>query len=221
MRYEDLRRRLETWSVDRLVDLVMDLAQSDWELHRRIDRHVIAREDPDATSASLRGAIDLALAVRFVEWDEVASFVTRLDAVVADIAAFGRDHPAPALELLRYFVVKLPSVFDNVHGEDELSQVCEDLAAQSVKLASRAGLPLRGAVEPLLRAYGDDGYGYFDRVPEAVARELREAPEDVRAELADCAMEVAGETRDSHVAKRLEGWARQMRADGGRMEGRR
>lgn len=212
LRAEELRRRLASWSVDRLVDLVMDLAQSDWDLHVRVDRHVRAREDPAATARALWRAIDLTLLTGPVEWHAVSTFITGLDVALADVVAFGREHPADAMALLHHLLAGLPAVFDGFGGEDELACFCEELAERSVEVAARGGLPLRESLEPLLRAFVEDTYGHFEKIPDALARALTRVPGAARAELYGCAMQLAGDARSSLVAETLESFAAQTRA---------
>lgn len=207
MRLEALRALLSSWSTDRLVNLVMDLVASDWELHRRIDRLVVGAADPEEAARSLEVAMHHALAVHSVEWDQVDAFVSKLDCIVGDIAAFGRDEPRRAIQLLLAFVAALPRVFEAVHGEDELSSVCEDLATKAVSLATRVDAPMSDTVEPLLRAFLDDGYGYFDRVPGTLAGLLAKLPISARRELAASVLRIAGDAKNTRGAETLEGLA--------------
>lgn len=217
MGYDELRARLRAWPAERLVDLLVDLAQSDWELHTRIDRLLAGRDAPEATALALRASIDRALAVHSVEWNAVSLFIAGLDVVVADLLAFGREHPAPALDLLRYFITALPRVFDAVQGEDELAVFADHLAAESLRLAVRAGLPLQELVEALLHTYIADQYGYLEHVPDVLGRELANALGPDGMDLSALVLQITGDARNSYQAENLEKLAAAMQDDARRV----
>lgn len=206
-----LRAQLEAWPRERLLDFAVERLLVDPELRRLLARPEGASGAESALSRQLRQSIDEAVAVRYVDWREVPSYIGRLERLLGDIRSFAEGYPAEGVAVLRYFVRTLPRVFDSVADEDELALFCAQLARVTLGLASRVAGAARAVAEELLTAYVADEHGRFVEVPELLVE--AELAADVRREVVARAEALALQvTRtDSHRARELGSLAVRLR----------
>jgi hypothetical protein len=206
-----LRAQLESWPRERLLDFAVERLLVDPELRRLLARPEGPPGTEAALSRQLRRSIDEAVAVRYVDWREVPSYIGRLERLLGDIRSFAEGYPAEGVSVLRYFLKTLPRVFDSVADEDELALFCAQLARVTLGLASKVAGAAREVAGELLTAYVADEHGRFAEVPELLVE--AELAADVRREVAARAEALALQvTRtDSHRARELGSLAARLR----------
>lgn len=185
----EIRSRLASWPQERLLDFAVERFMADPELLHALDRAEALPGAEAALSRDLRRAIDGALGVRYVDWQEVPGYIARLERLLGDIRSFAEGYPPEGISVLRYFVKSLPRVFDSIADEDELARFCRALVQVELAFASKVAGVLSDVVQELLAVYVADTYGRFEEVPELLAE--AELSGEVRREVAAIAEAIA------------------------------
>lgn len=206
-----LRAQLESWPRERLLDFAVERLLVDPELRR-----VLAGQRDPATadvvlSQRLRKAIDKAVAVSYVDWRKVPSYIGRLERLLGESRSFAEGYPVEGVAVLRYFVKAIPRVFDSIEDEGELAFFCSDLAEVALGLAAKVAGAARAVAEELLAAWVADEYGRFAELPALLVE--AELAADVRREVAAAAEALAIQVSrmDSHKARELSSLAARLR----------
>ncbi len=118
-----IRRHLERQDVATLVGIIVDLAERDPALLRRLDLAAAAEtEDDDVLQERVRKAIDAATRTRgFVDYREAPDWAAEVDSVldaIAALAAVGRA--AAALPLIDRALSRIESALDEADDSDGL-----------------------------------------------------------------------------------------------------
>ncbi len=161
-----IRRHLKQKGVDALVEMIVELAESDTTLYRKLDMASATGNADDRTvEASLRKAIDAATRIRgFVEYDEADDWAQNvenaLDAVAALVAS-GRGKLA--LGLVDHALLKIEAATQDI---DDSDGHCGELLARAGEIhlaACRVARPdpVKLACE-LFRREMEAEYGAFD-----------------------------------------------------------
>ena len=203
-----LEQYLRQWSKEQLLDLLLEHLADDPELRRRVVLRITAEGDPAAGLGRLRDAIDEVLDIGFVEWKQLAAYMSRLGAVQDAVLLLGKTAPAAGLEAALYFVERIPSVFNSVHDECELEYFCAQLAEAVLDLTAKAGAPLLHGAQKLLDAFQKDDTCRFGEVPELLRKQALSDGE--RAALIE---EVGGRMAKANLwqAERLGGLLQKLR----------
>ena len=165
----ELHQQVRSWPQEKLAELLLSCLGRDTDLLARVQREIVMARSPGAAVSRLKADIDNVLNVKFVEWNRVDAYVTRLEHVLASVVSLGKTSAREALGSALYFVERIPSIFDSVHCEDELGLFCDELVRETLKLAARERPMLRDTIARLLDAYMKDGHGQFNNVPERIA----------------------------------------------------
>ena len=175
---ERMRRHLKDKGLDALVEMIMDLAERDAVLYRKLDLAASARYADERTlEASLRKAIDAATRTSdYVEYGEVRDWAEEITAVLDSLATFasaGRGELA--LKLADHAFKKIEAAIHNIddsngYGGGLLQQVAAiHLAACQVVKPDPAKL----AAELFVRQTEDD-FDCFHGAAETYAEVLGE-----------------------------------------------
>lgn len=162
---DQIRAELASWPHDELVDFAARKIENDPEEMLRFQALAAGRREPERVQAAIQVAIDRALSVKFVRWNQVSGFVHRLEGILAEVQAWGRGDPHAGFLLTRYFIEAIPKVFDAIDDETELAIFCEDLVRACLKLVVKAREPIQAVAEWLLSVYFADDYYRFGSVP--------------------------------------------------------
>jgi hypothetical protein len=139
-----MRQYLKSKSVDGLVDMILELAERDRELFRKLDvESTVVRADDKTLEARLRKAIDAATRTgTYVDYREAPRWRSGVDTVlnaVADVASGPRANIA--LELIEHAIECIEAAFEAIDDSDgHLGELLE--RAREVHLtAARAARP--------------------------------------------------------------------------------
>ena len=157
--------RLKALGAKRLAELLMEAAEQDAALKRRLKLELAEKDAPDSVPAHVRTRLtQLAQARAFVDWRGAGKVAADLDetrrAIVERVAKLD---PAQALELMWRFM----SLADPVHGRCDDSNgvvgavfeaACADLGA----LAKAAHPDAAALADRAFAALRDNGYGEYD-----------------------------------------------------------
>lgn len=173
-----IREHLKHKGLDALVELVVDLAEQDPALFRRLDMAAaVVGADDNAIEARLRKAIDGATRTRgFVDYHQAAGWAAEVDAVldaVAGLASAG--HAALALQLVERTIDRIEQAVGEIDDSDGR---CDTLLlrARDIHLAAARVArpePVRLARELFAREMDGD-YGIFDGAAALYAEVLGE-----------------------------------------------
>jgi len=173
-----IRDHLKAKSVDTLVDMILNLAERDPALFRKLDIAASAAHADDKTlETRMRGAIDNATRTRgFVEYFEASGWAAGVDEgldMIADLASDGRS--ALALKLAERAIDRIERAIENIDDSDgHCSMLLE--RARDIHLAAA----LAAQSEPVALARNlfaremEGGYGTFDGAAPLYADALKE-----------------------------------------------
>jgi hypothetical protein len=176
----------------------MELIQEVEMKVRKKARRRFSREE------ALRAEIDEVLEVDFVEWDRVYEYTNRLDSLLNRIKWVGKTSPRKALELVLFFIMEIPWIFNNVHDECELEMFCHDLAESALSLMKKSGVSPKKTTACLMDAFIGDWHETcrFDDVPDILAR-ARLSKKD-RTVMAEVVLSYRGkEKEDANILEAL------------------
>ena len=137
-----IRKHLKSKSADHLVDIILDLAEQDRELFRKLDMDsTVVLADDKTLEASLRKAIDAATRTpTYVEYRQVSRWRAGVDAVlhsVADLASGPRA--AIGLRLVEHAIDRVEAAFEAIDDSDghlgELLYEARDIHLTAVRMA--------------------------------------------------------------------------------------
>src|SRR5689334_5557728 len=169
---------LEALGGERLAEIVVDLAEADAEVKRRLRLELAAQTGGDSIAAEIGKRIAaLRKARSFVDWQKRREFVTDLDLqrrMIVDRVA--RTHADLALDLMWRFMDLAEPVINRVDDSngsvgDVFQSACEDLGAIAVK----ARLDPVGLADRIFTALSANGYGVFDGLVAAMVPALGDA----------------------------------------------
>ncbi len=166
---------LEALGGQRLAALLMDIAEDDAAVKRRLRLELAAKEAPETVAAEVRKRLgQIARARSFVDWRKVRDLAADLEAqrrAIVDQAA--RIDPAEALELMWRFMGLAESVHercDDSNGVigDVFRGACRDLGP----LAELAKLDPVALADRVFAALNENDYGQYDHLIETLAAAL-------------------------------------------------
>jgi hypothetical protein len=157
---------------EKLAELVLDAANRDAGIRRRVSAALAAEKGPDAVAAVIdRRLTALARARGFIEWEDARAFAADLSSTVSTIVEeLGKIDPDAAIDRLIRFLSTAESVFDRIDDSsghiqgiyyDAADAVAGLVAALTLK--RKASLPDR-----LHRLVAGDGYGFSVQLFEQV-----------------------------------------------------
>ncbi len=162
-----IRQHLKLKSIDMLVEMIVELAERDAKIYRKLDLAAATSQADDPTlEANLRKAIDKATRTRgLVEYDEAGDWAAGVEGVLDVVAALvSNGRGGLALKLADHALSKIEAAIEHVDDSDGycgamLSRACEiHLAAcQAVRPD-----PVKLAGELFSREM-DDQYDIFHR----------------------------------------------------------
>lgn len=173
----DLRAEVASWARADLEEFALDMLRENRGAHEAVARQVVAKRGSAAAVAVFVKQIDAALDVGLLNWKEIRDYSRRLDGIVADVRKLGKADPRSACEVARYFLARLPAVFECVDAENEIADVCEELAEILLALARPSGAGLMAVAGDLLDRFEADNYGNMGRFPELVSAAPRSKAE--------------------------------------------
>ena len=186
---------------DRLAAILVDLAEADAEVKRRLRLELAAQVGGDSIAAEIGKRITaLRKARSFVDWQKRRDFVKDLDlqrAMIVDRVA--QTHTDLALDLMWRFMELAEPVINRVDDSngsvgDVFQSACEDLGA----IAAKAGPDPVGLADQVFTALSANDYGVFDGLVAAMVPAL-------------------GDTGTAHLKSRLaQALADRLRKAGGR-----
>jgi hypothetical protein len=162
---------LEALGARRLAELLIDIAEDDAAVKRRLRLELAAREAPESVAAEVRKRLgQIARARSFVDWRKVRDLAADLEAqhrAIVDQVA--KIDPAEALELLWRFMDLAESVHercDDSNGVigDVFRGTCRDLGPLA-ELAKPDPVTLADRV---FEALNENDYGQYDRLIETL-----------------------------------------------------
>lgn len=166
---------LEALGAQRLAELLMDIAEGDAAVKRRLRLELAAREAPETVAAEVRKRLaQIARARSFVDWRKVRDLAADLEAqrrAIVDQVA--RIDPAEALELMWRFMGLAESVHercDDSNGVigDVFRGACRDLGP----LADMAKSDPVALADRVFAALNENDYGQYDHLIETLAPAL-------------------------------------------------
>ncbi len=188
-----IRDYLKEKGVDALVETIMDLAERDLALFRKLDMAAAAaRADDQTLAARLRKAIDSATRMRgYVGYREAPSWAAEVDAALDAIADLSSGARAGlALELAERAIERIEQVVENIDDSDghcvALMERARDIHLAAARVARPA--PAQLARDLFARETTDD-YGIFDGAAALYADALGDAGLAEYRRLADEAWE--------------------------------
>lgn len=158
-----IRAHLKGKGADALVDMIVDMAERDPALFRRLDMAAAAvRADDETLAARLRKAIDGATRTRgFVDYREASGWAGDVDAAldaVADLASGGRA--GLALELAERAIDRIEGAIEEI---DDSDGHCGDLLARARDIHLAAARAARPEPVPLARdLFARETEGVYD-----------------------------------------------------------
>jgi tetratricopeptide (TPR) repeat protein len=161
-----IRQHLKSKSVDALVEMIVELAERDAKIYRKLELTSATRQADDPTlEANLRKAIDKATRTRgFVEYREVGDWAAGVDGVldaVVELLSNGRS--GLALKLVDHALSRIETAIQNVDDSDGYCGGLLDRACETHLAACMAARPdpVKLAGELFSREMNDQ-YGNFD-----------------------------------------------------------
>jgi hypothetical protein len=158
---------LSALGADRLAAILMELADGNAEIKRRLRLELAAEEGGDSITAEIGKRLTALRSARsFIEWQKLKDFVRDLDqqrAMIADRVAPAR--PDLALELMWRFLDLADLVFarvDDSNGtvSDVFQAACEDLGV----IAARARPDPAALAERVCQTVLANEYGVYDNI---------------------------------------------------------
>lgn len=104
----DLRTFLRSQSAERLAGLLMELAESDSAIEKRL-LLIKAESDPRALKTALASVLK---AGSFLDYRASNQFARKLDPAIASLRSAAEADPAPALELYEYALTRLLKIYE-------------------------------------------------------------------------------------------------------------
>jgi hypothetical protein len=128
-----IRQHLKSKSIDTLVEMIVELAERDAKIYRKLDlAAAMSQADNPTLEASLRKAIDKATRTRgLVEYGEVGDWAAGVDGVLDAVAALvSNGRGGLALKLVDHALSKIEAAIQHVDDSDGycgamLSRACE------------------------------------------------------------------------------------------------
>jgi hypothetical protein len=166
---------LEALGAQRLAELLMDIAEGDAAVKRRLRLELAAREAPETVAAEVRKRLaQIARARSFVDWRKVRDLAADLEAqrrAIVDQVA--RIDPAEALELMWRFMGLAESVHERCDDSnsvigDVFRGACRDLGP----LADMAKSDPVALADRVFAALNENNYGQYDHLIETLAPAL-------------------------------------------------
>lgn len=146
-----IRDHLKRKGIDVLVDMVMEMAERDWALFRKLELATIALDTDDkALEARLRKAIDGVARTRgFVDYGEAGGWATAVDEaldVLADLAS--GKHAGLTLKLAEHAIDQIEQAIGNIDDSDGhcggLLERARDIHVSAACAARRDPIALAG-----------------------------------------------------------------------------
>src|SRR5690349_9236633 len=169
---------LEALGGERLAEIVVDLAEADAEVKRRLRLELAAQVGGDSIAAEIGKRITaLRRARSFVDWQKRRDFVKDLDlqrAMIVDRVA--QTHSDLALDLMWRFMELAEPVINRVDDSngsvgDVFQSACEDLGV----IAGKARPDPVGLADQVFTALSANDYGVFDGLVTAMMPALGDA----------------------------------------------
>ena len=211
-----IRRHLKGQRIDALVEMIIDLAERDTQLLRRLDLAAAAANgDGKTLETRLRGAIDAATRIRgFVEYREARNWAANIHSVfdgLADLASGPRAELV--LELADRAIARIGRAMESI---DDSDGHCGALVerARDIHLAAAIAArpdPLRLARDLFARETGDS-FGMFagsaalyaDALGDAGLEEYHRLAKDAWEKLPPVSRRGRSEYADDHDRHRLQ-----------------
>jgi tetratricopeptide (TPR) repeat protein len=173
-----IRHYLKEKSADALIEIIVDAAEQDPVLFRKLDTAAaVMREDDKTVAARLRKMIDSSTRTgSFVDYHEVADWAAGVDAVLDSIAGLASGARAGlARELAERAIDRIAGAIEDI---DDSDGYCGTLLgrARDIHLAAVCEIkpePIRLARDLFAREIADD-YGTFDGAMDLYAEMLGE-----------------------------------------------
>jgi uncharacterized Zn finger protein len=155
-----IRDHLKTKSVDELVTMIMDLAEQNLGLFRKLDMAAAAiHEDDKKLEARLRKAIDGATRTRgFVDYRAAASWAAEVDAALDALAELASGKRAAViLKLANHAIARIERAIEDIDDSDGHCTTLLDRARDIHLAAARAARPepVQFARDPLRARNGE------------------------------------------------------------------
>jgi hypothetical protein len=166
---------LETLGARRLAELLIDIAEGDRAVKRRLRLELAVMAAPEAVAAEVRKRlVQVARARSFVDWrkigDLAADLETQRQTIVDQVAKIDATE---ALELMWRFVDIAEAVHERCHDSngvigDVFRDACRDLGP----LAEMARPDPIALADRVFNALNENGYGQYDRLIETLSSSL-------------------------------------------------
>lgn len=171
-----IRDYLKDKGVDALVETIMDLAERDLALFRKLDMAAVAARADDRTlAARLREALDGATRMRgYVDYREASGWAAEVDAAldaVADLSSGARA--GLALELAERAIERIEQAVESIDDSDGHCGALMERARDIHLAAARVARPVPAQLaRDLFAREMEGGYGTFDRAASRYADAL-------------------------------------------------
>ncbi|MBX6329134.1 MAG: hypothetical protein IRY89_11220 [Pseudolabrys sp.] len=166
---------LEALGAKRLAELLMDIAEDDAAVKRRLRLELAAREAPESVAAEVRKRLaQIARARSFVDWRRLRDLAADLEmqrrTIVDQVA---RTDPAEALELMWRFMGLAESVHERCDDSNGvISDVFRGACCDLGPLAELAKPDPVALADRVFEALNENGYGQYDHLIETLAPAL-------------------------------------------------